>query len=245
MFSSLGSSSSPLARDEHSLYVWKDMSLRELVVQLRSINPNLRSPGNARFSIRHIYSITSSSTSSEATPRFETVDLGLVHARDLSGKNALSEASHGRRHDPFTKTLEQHRFVPGDFLDIAYMTSVGAPGGPPGAAGSGTIGSLQNSVKPGSGPFRAPNGQYGLSEADQAWGIAGEAPYSRDGRGGGGGRGRVNPLLMGRGGMSISGRGGRQPSGSNGIKIADRDSASQEREPEIERSRSPDTAMQY
>ena len=257
-------------RAEHALYVWKDCTLRELVTLLRSVNPGVLGKGNARFSVRHVYAASSSSVSADSPApstsdrrraggvEWEHRDLGLVFARDLTGgKNALSSGAGAgpgaasrdrdgdrdreRRSDPSTRTLEQHRFIPGDYLEIVYSTpqSASSSSGPGGAgaagaaSGSGTIPSLSihgraglGSGFGGAGPGRS-NGLgeriggpgFGMSEADQAWGIAGENvhrsaagparhPGSRDDRPYAGGR--QNPLLTGRGGISILGQGRRR-----------------------------------
>lgn len=211
-----------LAKLEHSLYVWKDVTLRELVTLLRSVAPNLRIPGNAKFSVRHIYSTSPSSSSGarDSRPVYDYKDLGFVFARDLAGKG--DDSGRSSRNDPSLRTLEQHKFIPGDFLDIAYLTHSG-----PNAASSSTSTSFGPA---GNGPLTAglpgsrpqsnllgSSRRFGeLSEADQAWGIAGDQTHHR--RGGPGARSggnRVNPLLNGRtaGGMSIVGAGaGRRAS---------------------------------
>lgn len=238
-------------RAEHALYVWKDCTLRELVILLRSVNPSVLGKGNARFSVRHVYAASSADSPSASTSdrraggvEWEHRDLGLVFARDLTGKHALSpgtgaasrdsdrDRDRERRSDPSTRTLEQHRFIPGDYLEIVYSTpqsaaSSGTGGAAAGAAaGPGTIPSLSIQGRAGPGPGR-PNGLgarmggpgFGLSEADQAWGIAGENVHrsaagparhagSRDERSYAGNR--QNPLLTGRGGISILGQGRRK-----------------------------------
>jgi len=191
------------------------MSLREVVILLRSVAPNLRSPGNAKLAIRHVYRASESDPDS-----WSHKDLGFVFARDLAGKFALYDQNNGGRggrNDPSLKTLDQHRFVPGDFLDIAYMTGPGGPGGPgagngniiPSIRGAAAASSLSSSLS----ALPGRNG-VGVSEADEAWGIAGDRAIRGRGRGAGSGpsgSNRFNPLLSGRGGMSIMGVGRRGP----------------------------------
>ena len=196
------------------------MTLRELVILLRSVSPHLRSPGNVKFSVQHVYLASSSDPFS-----WEHKDLGIVFGRDLSGKTALLDGSNGGRggrNDPSLKTLEQHKFIPGDYLDIAYITLSGTGGAHgQGSAGPGgpSIPSLQPRVGgPPSGQLPGGSGgRFGLSEADQAWGIAGEPrrrPFPNSSRGvvagGLSGGNRFNPLTSGRGGINIAGSASRR-----------------------------------
>jgi histone deacetylase complex subunit SAP18 len=230
-------------RAEHSLYVWKDVTLRELVILLRSVNPTALGKGNARFSIRHVYAASDRDRDTDRDSRrqeWDYRDLGLVFARDLTGKNALHSEGHGRsggRNDPSNRTLDQHRFIPGDFIEVAYMSPTA--GGPQSAAGEGgRAGGPAGNVIPSlsiQGRAGALSGRIGAaqSEADQAWGVAGEQRQRPFGRGGGAGHsaggGRVNPLLTGRGGISILGQSRRRQSqseansGVNGQRPEDKD----------------------
>lgn len=230
-------------RAEHSLYVWKDLTLRELVILLRSVNPTTLGKGNARFSVRHVYAASDRDRDRDARRQeWDYRDLGLVFARDLTGKNPLHSEGHGRsggRNDPSNKTLEQHRFIPGDFIEVAYMSPTAAgpqSGAATGAGGIAASGPAGNNIPSMSIQGRAGglSGRLGAvpSEADQAWGVAGEQrqrPFGRGAGNGPSGGNRFNPLLSGRGGMSIMGQSRRRQSqtetngGANGQRAEDRD----------------------
>ncbi|KAL7008543.1 Histone deacetylase complex subunit sap18 [Cystobasidiomycetes sp. EMM_F5] len=210
-----GPASASLAKDEYTVYAWKDMTMREVVLQLRSVAPNLRTPSSAKYGIRHIFEAGSSSGSRYANDergppraRYDSKDLGYVFARDLHGKDPFKDSGKSRS-DPSIKTLEQHRFIPGDFLDIAYLalnSTASHPSGNLSSHTNGSIPSLQNRVGlPGS---LRPNGP---TEADRAWGVAGDQTLHRRGAGRGSeggvlsGSNRFNPLTSSRGGISILG----------------------------------------
>ena len=202
------------------------MTLRELVIQLRSVAPHLRTPGNARFGVRHIYEASPSSSTSSRT-LYDFKELGTVFARDLQGKEPLKDSGKSKN-DPSIKTLEQHRFIPGDFLDIAYLTSSPSFAHHPGAGpANGVIPALQGRMSglPGSNGL-GPRRLNGPTEADQAWGVAGDRiGTSIRGRGAGAGitgANRFNPLISSRGGMSIAGAARRRsPEALNGRLRAD------------------------
>jgi histone deacetylase complex subunit SAP18 len=87
---------------------------------------------------------------------YVTKDLGLVFARDLA--RAPSEI----RGTP-SRTLDDIRFVVGDFLDIAFLAPDGPPRGPPGlggGVGGGRDGPRTMSIR-GSGAFADRGGRGG------------------------------------------------------------------------------------
>lgn len=282
--STFNPNSPALQRGEHGVYVWKDTTLRELIILLRSVAAQYQRPGNAKFSIRHIYtsSSASSSRSEYSGPSYDYKDLGLVFARDLAGEDALEEKGAsgrgGGRNDPSIRTLEQHRIIPGDFLDVAFITSI--PGGSSSSnRDGGPTSSTSSSTLPGGGgrSLGAPGGvsinglagrlatnsssshNNGTSEADKAWGIAGDQTIRRRGGGGPGGpmrqggpsgSNRLNPLLSHTNGRSApsnerttEGRGisimgaGRRASATDGPE--DRGKDREDREAGNRRRRSP------
>ncbi|KAK9897429.1 hypothetical protein P389DRAFT_169185 [Cystobasidium minutum MCA 4210] len=223
-----------LQRGEYGIYVWKDTTLRELVILLRSVGAGYQRPGNAKFSIRHVY--TSSPSSSESIdsrgPTYNYKDLGFVFARDLTGEDFLEEKGPsgrgGGRNDPSIRTLENHRIIPGDYLEIAFITSIPPSAsalGPSAAGGPG--GPARQPLPGGSGPLAAR--MNGPSDADKAWGIAGDQTGRRRPPGVGGpmrtggpnGSHRMNPLLSGSNGRPVGDRRDGAPASSaqGGISI--------------------------
>lgn len=193
------------------------MTLREIIMQLRSVAPNLCSPGNAKFGIRHIYEASPSVRDRDgARGAYDYRELGFVFARDIQGSEPYRESGKSRN-DPSLKTLEQHRFIPGDYLDVAFLTHISSgPSGHGGALGvNGNISSLNTRSAAGPPGFSR---SAGPSEADRAWGIAGDQTFNRR-RVSAGGRG---DLLSGsnrvgqRSEISIMGTGRNNEARTNG-----------------------------
>ncbi|KAL1664499.1 Sin3 associated polypeptide p18, partial [Schizophyllum commune] len=114
--------------DEQQLFTWKDATLREVVSTLRNTAPHVpeyRHP-LARFSFRTVYA------DSSTKGRFSQKDLGMVYSRDILGEpGTLGTTAPRLLEDDDTprvpaenpekaeRTLEELRFVPGDYLLVA------------------------------------------------------------------------------------------------------------------------------
>lgn len=198
----------------------KDTTLRELLTSIRNIapqTPEYRHP-LARYSFRAIYA------DSASRGRFASKDLGIVYSRDILGEPGTlnspaprlledddEEGREKSEREKEERTLEELRFVPGDYMcvavllpknvsvgtaerDIAIKGSAGTGGAPAtngwrtsGAAGGGTRvgdGGWGGSIAPPSAG--APTGRGGGH-----WRGGSDAPPSVSrglgrGRGGGG-----------------------------------------------------------
>lgn len=171
----------------------KDATLREVLTTLRNAAPQiaeLRHP-LARYSFRAIYADAAN------RGRFAQKELGMVYSRDILGEpgtletvaprllDAADEACEPTEREKAERTLEELRFVAGDYLCVSILMPKGA------APGAG----------PGSGP-----GQHGAAHGEGA-GVGGPKPQlGTNGWRGGAGPGRVADAGWGvRGGV---GRGG-------------------------------------
>ncbi|KAG6335894.1 hypothetical protein ID866_3203 [Astraeus odoratus] len=215
--------------DEQQIFTWKDATLREVVTTLRNAAPQipeLRHP-LARYSFRAIYADAAN------RGRFAQKELGIVYSRDILGEpgtlespapRLLEETDNENRElterEKEERSLEELRFVPGDYLCVSIILPKGAAG--PGAAqGEVIINKPQTSANGwrGGAPGRV---------SDAGWGS--RAPI---GRGGGHWRGESNVSPPGGG----RGRGGR-----GDFAGRDRDfdrSREQDRRPPLPRRDSP------
>ncbi|KAJ3905372.1 Sin3 associated polypeptide p18-domain-containing protein [Lentinula edodes] len=186
--------------DEQQIFTWKDATLSEVLTTLRETAPHVpeyRHP-LARFAFRTVYA------DSGNKGRFSQKELGLVYSRDILGEpgtltsiapRLLEEADNENREQTHRekeeRTLDELRFVPGDFLLLAVLLPKNV-----------TMGS-DLSIK-GSANAAAQNGPGWKTGGDGGWGKP-PAPSIGGpllGRGGGHWRGDSNG--RGRGG----GRGG-------------------------------------
>ncbi|KAF9266150.1 hypothetical protein L218DRAFT_971544 [Marasmius fiardii PR-910] len=132
--------------DEQQLFTWKDATLREILTTLRNTSPQIpeyRHP-LARFSFRTVYADPGNKG------RFSSKDLGQVYSRDILGEPGslnmtaprLLEDVDNENREPTDRereerTLEELRFVPGDYMLVAVIlpknvtlpSEVGAKGG--------------------------------------------------------------------------------------------------------------------
>ncbi|KAI9574375.1 Sin3 associated polypeptide p18-domain-containing protein [Boletus coccyginus] len=176
--------------DEHQLFTWRDATLREVLTTLRNTAPHipeLRHP-LARYSFRAIYADGANKG------RFAQKELGIVYSRDILGEpgslespaTRLLEDADGQHREPTERekeerTLEELRFVPGDYLCVSIILPKGAaPGAPQDVAAK--------LVQP-NGWRAGPPGPGRVS--DGGWGSGVNAPPL--GRGGGHWRGESNP----------------------------------------------------
>lgn len=198
----------------------KDATLREVLTTLRitaPATPEYRHP-LARYSFRTIYA------DSANRGRFSQKDLGIVYSRDILGEPGtltstaprLLEDADGENREPTDRekeerTLEELRFVPGDYLCVAVLlpktVTVTGPAGElaikgtaaAAAASAAAPNSTANGWRTATGP--------GARPGDAGWGgsVTASGPPGV-GRGGGGGhwRGGSDPAPAGP-----RGRGGR------------------------------------
>ncbi|KAF9234359.1 Sin3 associated polypeptide p18-domain-containing protein [Melanogaster broomeanus] len=187
--------------DEHQIFTWKDATLREALSTLRNAAPHmveLRHP-LARYSFRAIYADAAN------RGRFAQKELGMVYSRDILGEpGSLNSPAPRLLEDPDAenrapterekeeRTLEELRFVPGDYLCVSIIL-------PKSAAPSAPADVAVNKPQP-NGWRAGPPGRT----ADAGWAGGPHAPPPL-GRGGGHWRGDSNPPPLGGG----RGRGGR------------------------------------
>ncbi|KAJ7923031.1 histone deacetylase complex protein [Mycena leptocephala] len=189
--------------DEQQLFTWKDATLREILSTLRNTAPHVAEYRHplARFSFRTVY------VEQGSRGRFVSKDLGMVYSRDILGEPGtltstaprLLEDSH-ENPEPTgdERTLDDLRFVPGDFLLVAVLlpksvtlpTEISIKGAAPAANG-----------------WRSGPG-LGSAKGDGGWGGAGALPSPViPGAGRGGGHWRGDSSAAPRGGRG-GGRGG-------------------------------------
>ncbi|TDL30028.1 hypothetical protein BD410DRAFT_737267 [Rickenella mellea] len=137
--------------DEQQIFTWKDATLREVLTILRMTAPNnaeYRHP-LARYAFRALYA------DSAHRGNFAQKDLGIVYSRDILGEPGSLSTPAIRLQEDFDgekrelserekeeRTLEELRFMPGDFLSISVLLpkSVNLTGEAP-AKGAATAGS--------------------------------------------------------------------------------------------------------
>ncbi|RUP51190.1 Sin3 associated polypeptide p18-domain-containing protein [Jimgerdemannia flammicorona] len=147
-------------QDELQIYTWKDATLHELALLLKEVQPEATRP-QARISFRLVYL-------DNLRGRYMFKDIGVV----MNSRSTAEEQ----------KTLDDIRFVTGDFIDVcvAYGTGSGAPG-----TGGGRLGG---------GGFVERRGSWDRDGPRNGGGSSGGGRFSgrddtRVGRGAGGDRG--------------------------------------------------------
>ncbi|OCH94482.1 hypothetical protein OBBRIDRAFT_722567 [Obba rivulosa] len=192
----------PIA-DEQQIYTWKDATLREVLTTLRATapaTPEYRHP-LARYSFRALYA------DSAARGRVAQKDLGIVYSRDILGEpGTLSSPAPRLLSDDDApppadeRTLDELRFVPGDYLCVAVLlpknATVPGPAGelaikgtaaPAAAATNGWKGSGARGDSGWAGSVAATPGPAGLGRGGGHWrGGSDPAPPVPRGRGRGG-----------------------------------------------------------
>ncbi|KAJ7823599.1 histone deacetylase complex protein [Mycena olivaceomarginata] len=208
--------------DEQQLFTWKDATLREILTTLRNTAPHVAEYRHplARFSFRTVY------VEQGSHGRFVSKDLGMVYSRDILGEpGTLTSTAPRLLEDAFDadlapappgddstktrdRTLDDLRFVPGDFLLVAVLlpksvtlpTEISIKGAAPAGGANGS--------------WRAGPGGAGSGKGDGGWGGAGALPpqggTAPAGRGGGHWRGD-------------SSAGAGAPRGGRGGGVRDRD----------------------
>lgn len=210
--------------DEHQIFTWyaatlegvqsydlntfdtrrKDATLREVLTTLRATapaSPEMRHP-LARYSFRTLYA------DSATRGRLNQKDLGIVYSRDILGEpGSLTTAAPRLLTDDDVpagndeRTLDELRFVPGDYLCVAVLLPKNAT-----VAGPGGELSIKGSAAP-AGSAPAANGWKSAGRGDGGWGggaSAAAGPPGGLGRGGGHWRGGSDAPSGSRG----RGRGG-------------------------------------
>ncbi|GAA5872490.1 hypothetical protein JCM1840_006076 [Sporobolomyces johnsonii] len=173
---------------EHQVYVWRDSTLREILILLRDASPTLRASPLTRYSLRLVFW-------DAQHDRFTSQDLASISARELlsssstatgggaSTKDRSSSSSSARgvyANPRLDQTLAEARFVIGDYLDVALILPSGPLSTATSAAGGGGGGG-------GGGPQFAP---LELGVRGSAAARGGPPPFGPPGGGGGGGRDR-------------------------------------------------------
>ncbi|KIK39461.1 hypothetical protein CY34DRAFT_56977, partial [Suillus luteus UH-Slu-Lm8-n1] len=114
--------------DEQQIYTWKDATLREVLTTLRNAAPQIpefRHP-LARYSFRAIYADAAN------RGRFAQKELGIVYSRDILGEPGTVDSPAARllndtdgesreqtEREKEERTLDELRFVPGDYLCVS------------------------------------------------------------------------------------------------------------------------------
>ncbi|KIY46034.1 hypothetical protein FISHEDRAFT_26105, partial [Fistulina hepatica ATCC 64428] len=114
----------PPTNDEHQLFTWWDATLREVLTTLRDAAPQISEYRHplARFSFRIVYAVSTNKG------RYAQKDIGMVYSRDILGEPGSLGVTAPRLtqdwdapidNDRDERTLDELRFVPGDFLLVA------------------------------------------------------------------------------------------------------------------------------
>ncbi|KAI9462052.1 histone deacetylase complex protein [Russula earlei] len=176
--------------DELQIFTWKDATLFELLTTIRNSAPSTleyRHP-LARYSFRTIYADAGN------RGQFAQKDLGTVYSRDTLGDlgtveqllddDSAAQDSSDRQKD--ARTLDELRFVPGDYLCVAVMLPKNVqvnfsadPSAPKSAGGAPSSAPANGWKSSGGGPGRGANAQ-------PSGGPGGSGPGLGLGRGGGG-----------------------------------------------------------
>ncbi|GAA5970184.1 hypothetical protein JCM3765_006906 [Sporobolomyces pararoseus] len=240
---------------EFQVYVWKDSTLREILLSLRDAAPQLRGNNAAKFSLKLVFW-------DSKMDRYASTDLALIHAKDLSSSPSSSSSDHrrapsggGGSNSP-EKTLSEAKYVVGDFIDVAYILP-----GVPNAVG-GPVSNLAPSNGPQFAPLPSHSGPRGGGPAG-AFGIRGAAVGNQRGGsrpggdtwaptrpvpGTGGGRygsGRPAPADQGWGNRRPRGNAPEDRNAKNGNRPPRRNSRSlsPERQSSRPRPRSPSRSL--
>ncbi|KAI0690858.1 Sin3 associated polypeptide p18-domain-containing protein [Cytidiella melzeri] len=201
--------------DEQQIFTWKDATLREVLTTLRSTappSPEYRHP-LARYSFRAVFADAAN------RGRVAQKDIGTVYSRDILGEPGTLESPAPRLvtdDEPATtsvdeeRTLDELRFVPGDYMCVMVQLPKNVTLAPSGSGGeltikgSGAVATLPASASGASfsNGWKKEAGRGG----DTGWGGSlGTGATSGAGRGGGHWRGASDaPAPTSRGG-----RGGR------------------------------------
>ena len=199
---------------EKKKYYRKDATLREVLTTLRNTAPHVAEYRHplGRFSFRTVYADPSNKG------RFSQKDLGMVYSRDILGEPGSLHSTAPRLledcersstelndREKEERTLEELRFVPGDFLLVAVLlpknvtlpselSIKGSGAGAVNAAGATSSAAWRTSAaQSGGAPGKGDSGWGrslgpGTGRGGGHWRGESNAPSTR-GRGGGGGRG--------------------------------------------------------
>ncbi|KAI5114776.1 hypothetical protein M0805_005499, partial [Coniferiporia weirii] len=205
--------------DEHQIFTWKNASLKEVLTSLRlsaPLSPEVRHP-LAKFAFRALYA------DAAARGRIAHRDLGIVYSRDVLGEPGTlntpaarlledGEREHASEHPQTDRSLEELRFVPGDYMCVSVILPKHLASGP--GAGPGGDVAIRGAAAPGV----TANGWKGVRAPSPP------GPPGGLGRGGGHWRGGSD-AMAGRGRPGGAGGGGRgeRPRGPVDRDVVDRD----------------------
>ncbi|GAA6024764.1 hypothetical protein JCM11491_004806 [Sporobolomyces phaffii] len=189
----------PIAK-EFQVYVWRDSTLREVLLSLRDAAPHLRANSLAKYSLRLVFW-------DAKLDRYTSTDLAHITAKDLG----TPPSDHRRATGAIDRTLSDAKYVVGDFIDVAYIVPGAVPAGGPAANGPqfaplaappgprGAPGGFQSARTSGAGPRPAGRGDTWAPTrpGNSGPGIRGGPP---GGGGGGGGGGSMGGPRFGPGG---------------------------------------------
>ncbi|KAI5805611.1 Sin3 associated polypeptide p18-domain-containing protein [Peziza echinospora] len=175
------------------IYTWKDCTLAELSLLLSQALPDVVSP-RAKCGFRLIFADTRSG-------RFVSKDLGAV-AVAAAAAAAAAAAEGGVEEEVGKRSLDEARFVTGDWVDVAVWPE-GSAGGRVGGGGAGGGGGSGGGGGGGMGA-PVPSGEWRRGEKPD------DAGSSNPGGGGGGGGGRRDPSSQSGGGGGGGGGGGHR-----------------------------------
>ncbi|GAA5994307.1 hypothetical protein JCM5350_003612 [Sporobolomyces pararoseus] len=251
---------------EFQVYVWRDSTLREILLSLRDAAPQLRGNNAAKFSLKLVFW-------DSKLDRYTSTDLALIHAKDLSSSSSSSSSSDHRRAPPgggsgsnsLEKTLSEAKYVVGDFVDVAYilpgvLNSVGGPVSTHASTNGPQFAPLSNQSAGrggGGGGGGGPVGAFGIRGAaignqrggsrpgGDTWAPTRPAPGAGGGGGGRYGSGRPAPADQGWGNRRPRVNAPEDRNAKNGNRPPRRNSRSlsPERQSSRPRPRSPSRSL--
>ncbi|GAA5848035.1 hypothetical protein JCM5353_002890 [Sporobolomyces roseus] len=145
--SAFTTTSLPVAK-EHQVYVWRDSTLREILLSLRDSSPALRNNNLAKYSLKLVFW-------DSKVDKYTSTELAHINAKDLGSSHSSTDRRSGGGGGLIDRTLSEAKYVVGDFLDIAYIV----PGANP--VGSGPAGHVPANG-PQFAPLQAPSGPRGV-----------------------------------------------------------------------------------
>ncbi|GAA5882299.1 hypothetical protein JCM16303_004057 [Sporobolomyces ruberrimus] len=140
--SAFTNSSLPVS-NEYQVFVWRDSTLREIVLSLRDAAPHLRNNTFAKYSLKLVFW-------DSKLDRHTSTDLASIAAKELG---AMSSSEPRRAAGAADKSLTQVKYVVGDFIDVAYIL----PGAPPNPSASSNVSAIGPQFAP-SPAFPGPRG---------------------------------------------------------------------------------------
>ncbi|KAJ2936090.1 hypothetical protein H1R20_g1005, partial [Candolleomyces eurysporus] len=237
---------SPPTTDEHQLFTWRDATLRELLTTLRNTSPNIaefRHP-LARFSFRTVYADSANkgrfASKDLVDPDVDDDENGGSSSDDPTKKDEENAAKNTREQELkhlFTqrekeeRTLEELRFVPGDYLLVSVILPKGV------STAQGELNIKGTAAGVGGASTLSPNTPTAPAAS---WKVAGgdrDRDRDRPPRGGNGHWRGGSDGPAARGGLGGRGFGGRDR-GAGGDRDRDRDrDRERDRDRDVDRDR--------